>query len=154
MKSLELKIPPLVTLLIAAVLAWFAARWTSTPLDFVLPEKNLLFSAVAVLGVAVTAYAVIMFRRERTTVNPVEPSNASALVTSGVFRFTRNPMYVGMLLVLSGWVVYLGSATGFLSIVFFITYMTRFQIRPEEKILTEVFGQPYSDYCSNVRRWL
>lgn len=154
MKTLELKVPPLVTLLVAAMLAMAAAKYTSTPFDFDLPSKRTLLGVVVMFGAALTAYAVAIFRREETTVNPVAPDKAETLVTSGVYRYTRNPMYVGMLLVLSGWVIYLGSAIGALSIVFFVIYMTRFQIQPEERILSDKFGQAYFDYCGEVRRWL
>ncbi len=154
MKTLELKVPPLVTLLAAALLAWAAARYTSTPLDFDLSIKRPVLGVIIAFGVALAAYAVAMFRRQDTTVNPVAPEKAEALVTTGVYRYTRNPMYVGMLIVLSGWVIYLGSAIGSLGILVFVIYMTRFQIQPEERILKEKFGQAYSDYCGKVRRWL
>lgn len=97
---------------------------------------------------------VISFRRARTTVNPLKPETATALVTSGVYRYTRNPMYLGMLAILVAWAAFLASPAALLGPLGFWTYIQRFQIRPEEKMLTSLFGRAFTDYTSRVRRWL
>ncbi|MEE9302341.1 MAG: isoprenylcysteine carboxylmethyltransferase family protein, partial [Thiotrichaceae bacterium] len=81
-------------------------------------------------------------------------NNASHLVTSGMYRYTRNPMYVGLAILLTGWAIYLGSASPFLLIPLFVFVLTIQQIKPEEVILEEKFGQEYINYKNSVRRWL
>lgn len=105
-------------------------------------------------GVCVALLGVASFRRARTTVNPLKPEKASALVMSGIYRYTRNPMYLGLLLALLGWAFFLSNALAFLSLPAFILYMNRFQIAPEERVLAARFGQEFAAYLSKVRRWL
>ena len=94
------------------------------------------------------------FRRARTTVNPLKPESASALVISGIYRHTRNPMYLGFAIILLGWCVLLGSAWAVLGVAGFVLYIGRFQIRPEERALRELFGAEFDAFCSRVRRWV
>ena len=113
--------------------------------------------AVAVLvttGLAFDVLGIMAFRASRTTVNPLKPERASALVTGGVYRVTRNPMYVGMVFLLLAWAVYLSAVLPFAGIVVFILYITRFQIQPEERVLERLFGDEYATYATRVRRWL
>jgi protein-S-isoprenylcysteine O-methyltransferase Ste14 len=97
---------------------------------------------------------VVSFRRAGTTVNPLQPEATSALVVSGIYRRTRNPMYLGMLLVLLGWAVLLAHALGFALAAAFVPLMNRLQIGPEERTLTATFGPAFAAYQSAVRRWL
>ena len=97
---------------------------------------------------------IVSFRQARTTVNPMKPETATTLVTSGVFRYTRNPMYLGMLLVLLAWAAFLASPASLAGVIAFVIYMRHFQIRPEEAALTSLFGQAYLEYRQRVRRWL
>jgi protein-S-isoprenylcysteine O-methyltransferase Ste14 len=107
-----------------------------------------------VLGVATAIQGVIEFRRARTTVDPRDPRKSTAIVTSGIYRFTRNPMYLGFLLVLVSWSVYLSNLCAAVGPVLFILYMNRFQIEPEERILSARFGEVYDAYKAAARRWL
>jgi len=84
----------------------------------------------------------------------MKPQSSSVLVVSGVYKLTRNPMYLGFLLVLLGWAVFLSNVLAFLLLQAFIAYMNRFQIEPEERALASLFGQDFADYKSRVRRWL
>ena len=111
-------------------------------------------ASLAVLGVAVAIAGVASFRRAQTTVNPLKPESTSSLVVSGVYRVSRNPMYVGMLLVLLGWGVLLSNVLALPIVPGFVLYMNRFQIGPEETVLAELFGEEYATYRSRVRRWL
>jgi protein-S-isoprenylcysteine O-methyltransferase Ste14 len=106
------------------------------------------------IGVAVAIGGVISFRRAETTVNPLKPETSAALVSTGVYSFTRNPMYLGMVLVLFAWAVYLSSIWSLLGPVLFTLYITRFQIIPEERALDRLFGAPFAAYKKRVRRWL
>jgi protein-S-isoprenylcysteine O-methyltransferase Ste14 len=98
--------------------------------------------------------AMLSFWKVHTTVNPMKPSSTSSLVTSGIYHFTRNPMYLGLLFILIGWALYLANVLAFLFLPAFILYMNRFQIEPEERALTALFGQEFFEYASRVRRWL
>ena len=153
MSFLEHKIPPPVVGLLCAGAMWYLA--SHTPL-LNAPKAALFVAAVALgtAGILVMLAGVISFRLARTTVNPLKPETATALVTSGVFRHTRNPMYLGMLLVLVGWAAYLSSPAALLGVVAFWLYIERFQIRPEERALEALFGSSFSEYKSRVRRWL
>jgi protein-S-isoprenylcysteine O-methyltransferase Ste14 len=153
MRFLELKVPPPVVALFMAGLSWLAS-WAAPRLGFVLPHRNAIVVASLVAGVCVSVLGVASFRRARTTVNPLKPEKASALVMSGIYRYTRNPMYLGLLLALLGWAFFLANVLAFLFLPAFILYMNRFQIDPEERVLVSVFGQDFTAYLSKVRRWL
>lgn len=84
----------------------------------------------------------------------MHPDKASALVITGVFRVTRNPMYLGLLLFLIGWAILLAHPVAALVVPAFVAYIDRFQIRPEEAALTDRFGARYKEYARTVRRWL
>jgi protein-S-isoprenylcysteine O-methyltransferase Ste14 len=115
------------------------------------------YAAVAILAVAGVAFdllGLVAFRASRTSINPLRPERASVLVTRGVYRDTRNPMYVGMGFLLLAWAVYLCALLPFAGPALFVLYITRFQIQPEERVLMGIFGGEYSSYAARVRRWL
>jgi len=153
MPSLEHKVPPPV---VGALIA--AAMWGVSALGPQFPFASVpRYAAVAILvaaGVAFDLLGLVAFRASRTTINPLRPERASALVTGGVYRVTRNPMYVGMGLLLLALAVYLSALLPFAGPVFFVLYITRFQIQPEERVLSGIFGEEYSTYAARVRRWL
>ena len=153
MEWLEAKIPPPVVAVVIAVAMWGVSRFA--PLLHI-PSAIRLWAAIAVfvVGIGFSAAGVIAFRRARTTVNPTKPEQASSLVSSGVYRITRNPMYVGLSCALVAWAVFLGSMWALLGPVAFVLYTGRFQIAPEERALEKLFGTEYADYCAKVRRWL
>ena len=105
-------------------------------------------------GIALDLATALAFRRHRTTINPLHPEKTSRLVTGGIYRISRNPMYVGMALLLLAWAVYLQSPAALLGIGGFIAYITRFQIIPEESLLAQHFGADFETYRQRVRRWL
>ena len=109
---------------------------------------------LALAGGALALAGLAEFRRVRTTFNPLAPQRASALVTTGVYRITRNPMYLGMLLVLAGWAWWLGSAAAWLGLPLSVLALNRLQIQPEERAMRQRFGDEYQRYAARVRRWL
>lgn len=153
MNALELKVPPPVVALVLALAMWAISRFTPTVDVDVLP-RVVAGVVLAVIGGAFSAAGITAFRRAKTTLNPMKPEAASALVTGGVYRFTRNPMYVGLLFVTLGWAAALGAPWGLLGPIAFVAYITRFQIVPEERVLRSSFGQAYTGYLGQVRRWL
>ena len=104
------------------------------------------------LGAALMGSAVVTFRRAGTTPNPFKPT--TAFVTHGPYRFTRNPMYLGLLLTLLAWAVFLFNPMALLFVPIFVLYINRFQIKPEEQVLSSLFGAEYMAYKGQVRRWL
>jgi protein-S-isoprenylcysteine O-methyltransferase Ste14 len=151
--DLELKIPPDAVALVVAALMWLAS--TVTPdLSFPLLVRILVAGVLAVAGAGLIIDARVMLGRARTTWQPGTPGRTAALVTGGVYRFSRNPMYLGMLLILVGWAAALMSPVALGVSVCFVPYMDRFQIGPEERVLSALLGQSYRDYLSGVRRWL
>jgi len=153
MHVLELKVPPLALVLLMAALMWLAA-WALPALGFMLPGDYLFSVSLLVAGTVISGLGVASFRRAKTTVNPMKPDSSSSLVTSGIYRWTRNPMYLGFLLGLLGWAIFLSNALAFLLLPVFVVYINRFQIEPEEKALAMLFGKPFANYKSHVRRWL
>ena len=153
MKSLELKIPPPLVALLIATAMWGVAQ-ISPVLDFAALYRVSAAIAIAIIGGGFSIAGVIAFRQARTTVNPLKPESTSALVSLGVYRITRNPMYVGMLLAVLAWAVFLAAPWALIGPVAFHLYIGRFQIAPEETVLTKLFGAEYVAYKTEVRRWL
>jgi protein-S-isoprenylcysteine O-methyltransferase Ste14 len=153
LRALEHKIPPpIVALVIALAMwataeslpAWFASRILRIGLAIVFTVPALIFAGLGVRA----------FRRAKTTVNPNRPDAATTIVTRGVYRYTRNPMYVGLTFLLLAWATYLAVPWGFSGPAVFVLFTTRFQIIPEERALLAKFGNEYSVYKTRVRRWL
>ncbi|WP_296653405.1 isoprenylcysteine carboxylmethyltransferase family protein [Paraburkholderia sp.] len=147
------RIPPPIVTLIAAALMWALHRWVPMSICFAAPW-NLLGVLPALAGIATAAAAVRRFRRAQTTTNPLNPGKASHLVTDGVFRFSRNPMYLGLTLFLTGWAIWLGTASPWFIVPLFVIFITVAQIRPEEQALGQIFGEEYADYRRHVSRWI
>lgn len=150
---LELKVPPLLVWLAFAGAMLGVARLVPT-LTFRVAGAFACALTLAVLGVAVALAGVVAFRRARTTVNPMAPGAAGTVVSHGVYRFTRNPMYLGFLVALAGWAAHLSNAAAALLLPAFVFYMTQFQIKPEERALAAKFGLQFTQYMSRVRRWV
>lgn len=153
MTTLELKLHPPVVALLVGALMWGIAR-LGPPLALPAALQWGAALALAGTGVALAGAGALAFRRARTTINPHTPEKSSSLVTTGVYRFTRNPMYAGIALVLAGWAVALASGWALLGPPAFVAYIGRYQIAPEERALAGVFGPAYAAYRSRVRRWI
>lgn len=153
MSKLELKIPPVALLLVSATCMAGIAQIT-TSLAFNGVARTLIALLLVVGGLWIALLGVLTFKKAKTTVNPITPQAASTLVTAGVYAYTRNPMYLGFLLILGAWAVVLSNPYAAVILPVFVLYMNRFQIEAEERILLGLFGQAFSDYQARVRRWL
>jgi len=153
MHLLELKVPPPAVAALVGAAMWFAAR-IGPSLELSLLARSIAFGVIALAGGAIALSGNLAFRRARTTPNPFRPQNASSLVSTGIYSVTRNPMYLGLLLVLLGWAAFLCSALALFGPIAFLAYIARFQIVPEERVLLAKFGAAYSEYLARVRRWL
>lgn len=153
MRWLEHRIPPpLVGALLGAMMYGMARVTPAMPFGAGL---RIGFTVVfALVGAAFLLAGAFAFRRARTTVNPLRPEQASALVIAGVYRITRNPMYVGFACLLLAWAAWLAAPWALLGPLLFVAWITRFQILPEERALRAIFGASFDDYRSRVRRWL
>jgi protein-S-isoprenylcysteine O-methyltransferase Ste14 len=153
MHSLELKIPPPVVALVRALLMWFMSSLTPS-LELPFRVRVAVALALACIGQSISIAGIVAFRRARTTINPTRLSAASSLVRNSVYRFTRNPMYLGLLLTLLAWAAFLSNPLAVLWVPVFVLYINRFQITPEERVLSSLFGAEYAAYKNRVRRWL
>lgn len=153
MNTLELKVPPPAVALLVALAMWLAALGMDA-LSFAVPEQRAVSVALAALGIGVSTAGIWSFWRARTTVNPTRPEAASSLVATGVFRVTRNPMYLGLFLVLAGWAAHLANVAALAGPLLFAFYITRFQILPEERVLAAKFGPDFEAYRLRTRRWI
>ena len=148
------RIPPPLVAALFGLLMWCAAPYLPDAMQLTIKWRTSLALVVLLAGVAICLAGVLSFRRARTTVNPLKPETASALVSSGVYRYTRNPMYLGFATVLIAWSILLAWPPALLGVLGFVMYMNIFQIGPEERALTSLFGREFTRYCSQVRRWL
>lgn len=153
LRLMKLLIPPPAVVAIFALVMWPIARYVdvgrfSFALQTPLAALLLLLASI-LMGAAIRAFAVA-----KTTINPLKPSTASHLVTSGVFAWSRNPIYLGDLVLLAALALWLGHAAAFALLPLFVVYLNRFQIVPEEQALDTLFAHEYRAYTARVRRWL
>ncbi len=150
---MALRIPPVLLVVIAGLLIWLIARYVPSP-PVVMAAQNFVAGLLALVAAVVCLLGIAAFRRARTTVDPLHPEQASALVATGIYRFSRNPMYLGFALILLAWAIFLSAWPGLLVLAGFVAYMNAFQIKPEEKALEARFGESFIEYKQSVRRWL
>ncbi|MBS3797968.1 isoprenylcysteine carboxylmethyltransferase family protein [Pseudoalteromonas sp. BDTF-M6] len=140
-------------MLLAALIMWLAAILTPG-LTFQLWGRFGFALALVLTGGAIAALGVLQFRAAQTTVDPRYPQQSACLVSNGIYKLSRNPMYLGFLLMLIGWGIWLTNPVSALVPPLFVIYLNRFQIRPEEHFLKQKFDDKYIQYCRRVRRWL
>lgn len=150
--ALELKVPPLALVFVFGALMRLVSAFSL--FTIALPWRSAFALIFVTVGLAIVLTGVLTFRRMKTTVNPLTPEATTAMVTSGIYRFTRNPMYVGFFLVLAGWAIYLSNVLAFAFLPLFVWYMNRFQILPEERALVSKFSEAFTLYKRSVRRWV
>ena len=149
---MKLKVPPVIVFLVFAGLMYMLAKFLPFG-DFDFFGRGYMIYGLLGMSFFIGAMAILQFIRSRTTVDPRTPAKAAKLVTGGLYKFTRNPMYLGLLMLLLAWGIWLGNAFNTLLAAGFVGYMNRFQIIPEEEALLKLFGKEYQQYCALVRRW-
>jgi len=149
---MHLKIPPALVTVITALLMYLVARFLPFG-DFNFTGRFYVLWVLFGLGILLGILSLIQFFTSKTSIDPRDPQKASELVVSGIYKISRNPMYLSLLLILFAWGLYLPNAFNFILLVFFVAYMNKFQILPEEQALTVKFGKAYEQYAKNVRRW-
>lgn len=152
MTSLELRIHPPLILILCLAIAYLLSHYLPV---YTLPAFiTQSYAYVSAAGVFIALLGIWQFRLAKTTIDPKRPDKVSNIVSSGIYRVTRNPMYLGMLLVLIAAVFKFADLSGALAIILFISYITLFQIKPEERMIEKLFGEQYLAYKNQVRRWL
>ncbi len=147
-----LKVPPVFVLLIFGGFMFVLSKVLPFGyFDFF--GRRYMITALLFIALMIGLVALFQFFKLKTTVDPMAPAKASQLVTSGLYQYSRNPMYLAMLLILLAWGIWLGNAFNVLIAAGFVGYMNKFQIIPEEEALLELFGKSYKQYCTLVRRW-
>ena len=152
MHMLEKRIPPPIVAGVIGLAMWGLSP--AQPGQAVSLSVQIATFIAALLGVIFGILGAIAFRQAKTTANPLKPETASTLVESGIYRVSRNPMYLGIALLLLAWAIYLSSVWSLLGVVAFVHYMNRFQILLEEEAMEKLFGEEYRTYKAKVRRWL
>ncbi|NVN82993.1 MULTISPECIES: isoprenylcysteine carboxylmethyltransferase family protein [unclassified Vibrio] len=153
MRFLELKVPPVALFILVIVASYFCAQQLSTA-AIALPYKLIVLGVGIALSGVVGLSGIWEFRKQKTTVNPIKVETASAVVDSGIFGYTRNPMYLGLFILLFCFGYYFQNIFSILLSFVFVIYMNQFQIKPEERVLEQLFGAEYVDYKQKVRRWI
>ncbi|TKE94411.1 isoprenylcysteine carboxylmethyltransferase family protein [Vibrio kanaloae] len=153
MRFLELKVPPVALFILVFVASYFSAQHLSIG-AIVLPYKSIVLVIGIALSGVVGLSGIWEFRKQETTVNPIKVETASAVVDSGIFGYTRNPMYLGLFILLFCLGYFFQNLFSVLLSFVFVIYMNQFQIKPEERALEQLFGAEYIDYKQKIRRWI
>lgn len=153
MKFFEMRIPPVGVFLIAVILMVVLQRSAFT-IEIELLYRMIIIAPLALFGAYMALMGVVEFKNAQTTVNPFKPENATKLLTTGVYSWSRNPMYLGLLCYLLALFVYFAAPIALVGPALFMIYMNRFQIYPEERYLTQLFGEEYVSYSAKVNRWI
>ncbi|MGB5229455.1 MAG: isoprenylcysteine carboxylmethyltransferase family protein [Eudoraea sp.] len=149
---MKLKLPPVIVFLVFGSLMYLLAEFLPVG-DFDFFGRSILIKTLLVLAVVISSVALLQFYLAKTTADPKNLAKASSLVSNGVYKYSRNPMYLGLLLILLAWALWLGNAFNVLLAAGFVSYMNAFQIQPEESTLASLFGKEYNHYFIKVRRW-
>jgi protein-S-isoprenylcysteine O-methyltransferase Ste14 len=148
---LNTKIPPPIVTATFGLIIYFSKSFSPV---YSFENSNMISVIFLLFGLGIFSAAVQSFKKHKTTINPLSPDKASSLVNSGIFSYSRNPMYLGMLLILLA-VSFKFNISGGLFISFlFKIYITRFQIIPEEKAMAKLFGEEFITYKNQTRRWI
>ena len=150
---MKLKIPPAVQVLFFGILMWLIKK-VNAQIHFNFEYQKEISVVLFFIGVFLGISAIFSFQKANTSVDPMNPEKASSLVESGIYKYSRNPMYLALLFVLLAFMVRLGNLYNLIIIVLYILYITEFQIKPEEIVLTNLFGKQYLEYKQKVRRWI
>ena len=149
--NIKTKIPPP----LVALTFGFLINYTKNIFPKIEIKNEIIFGSFMIIsGLIIILSAIILFKKYQTTISPLNPSNATKLITDGIYKFSRNPMYLGLLLVLVGISTILNPIGGFFLIPLFILYLNFFQIIPEENAMVDLFKDEFLEYKKNVRRWI
>jgi len=150
---MKLKVPPAVQTLIFSFSMWVIDKYFILG-DFTFNGQKITAKIIFSFGILLTILAIWSFKKAKTSSDPTNPSKATTLVTHGIYKYSRNPMYLTILIVLFSWMIALGNIFNIIILIIFVYYITTYQIKPEEEALTKLFKNDYTNYCNKVRRWI
>ena len=146
-----IKIPPPILVLILITSNYFSQN----RLEIIyLPYKHSTSVLILLVGSLILINPVFKFIKSKTTVNPVKFKKVNKLVTSGIYKYSRNPMYLGMILIIISTSIFYLNYISVVTPFIFYFWINRFQIKREEIFLKEKFGEEYLSYMSKTRRWI
>ena len=146
-----LKIPPPLLVLILVIANYFSSK----KIDLIhLPNQDLISILILLIGILILINPIFKFIKSKTTIDPIKFKKVNKLITSGIYKYSRNPMYLGMALILLGLALMFNLIGGTLFTILFTIFITKFQIRPEEEVMEKLFGEDFLKYKKNVRMWL
>ncbi|WP_299880715.1 isoprenylcysteine carboxylmethyltransferase family protein [uncultured Cocleimonas sp.] len=150
---LQLKIPPPVYAISIAIIMWLLSKYIPI-VELIQSPWNKIGLGIIIIAACFDVWSLFLFLKKHTTPNPMKPENTTGIVTKGLYQYSRNPMYLGLLIILFGFGIWLGSLSPFLMLPMFYWLITEMQIKPEERMLEQKFGKEYLDFKNRVRRWL
>ena len=148
---MKTKIPPPIIALMCIAINYLSTHFIN---PFKFPNIEIIGVFILLAGLVTAFLGYLLFKKYKTTVNPINPEETTSLVTTGIFSITRNPMYLGLFFVICSTVLFFGSWFGIIILMFFVWYINKFQIIPEEETMKKKFGNKYNEYKKNVRRWI
>ena len=148
---MKTKIPPPIIALMCITINYLSTHFIN---PFKFPNIEIIGVFILLAGLVTAFLGYLLFKKYKTTVNPINPEETTILVTTGIFSITRNPMYLGLFFVICSTVLFFGSWFGIIILMFFVWYINKFQIIPEEETMKKKFGNKYNEYKKNVRRWI
>ena len=150
---MKLKVPPAVVTAICAGLMWSIDHFLRFA-DIAIPFYQWIAGLLAAVGIGLGISGLLQFFTSGASIDPHKPAKTNSLVTSGVYRFSRNPMYLGLFCMLLAYTIALQNVLSLLALPLFVWYMNRYQIKPEEEVLLKKFGNEFRQYMEEVRRWI
>ena len=145
------KIPPPLVVLILVISTFFSSK----KIDLIqIPFQSLISIFILSIGILILLNPVLKFKKSKTTINPIKFKKVNKLVTSGIYKYSRNPMYLGLLMIVISSSIFYLNIYSILTPLFFYLWINRFQIKREEVFLEEKFGQEYLSYKTKTRRWI
>jgi protein-S-isoprenylcysteine O-methyltransferase Ste14 len=153
LKRLHLRIPPPIVAIICGLIIWKLSEVLPVHAVDAETRHGIAYTLFGMAG-TIDIWALLSFRKQKTTIDPRYPHKTSSIVTCGIYSYSRNPMYLGLVLILSATGIYFATFFGFFVIIVFILYINTFQINPEEDALEKQFGEEYLSYKDRVRRWI
>lgn len=149
---MKLLVPPPIQAAICVGLMALVVRYVPE-LAFSFPYQLYVAGALSLIGISIDLASLRMFYKQQTTVSPISPEKTSQLVVNGIYQYSRNPMYLGLAIILFGIAIWFGNYGSIAIVPCFIWYVTKYQIQPEEEVLLEKFGVEYANYCAQTGRW-
>ena len=146
-----LKIPPPILVLILASSNYFSSK----KIDLIhLPNQDLISILILLIGMLILINPIFKFIKSKTTIDPIKFKKVNKLITSGIYKYSRNPMYLGLLMIVISTSIFYLNIFSITTPLFFYFWINRFQIKREEIFLTEKFGKEYLLYKAKTRRWI